>query len=288
MTLRWKLVNLSSSNIPTQAGSKENVENRCFIAEARKRKTECLCKWFCLRERRAFAERPVCAKRVYFWYVSFNYQQSKSEKRQPSPNNLLQRRCPSAESPAPRRDLSRFMTGHKGTQPFYLNLFWESCLLDVDFQQPLPSEKNIHGRCFTSNANGTNLNPPYTPYLWLVSYIFTAIYTILQKNVYERGCALYWLLLGLFLTCVLEKRAENGPSRKAGSEKGQRGNKSRSPETAAPPDKSSFRTNFNVTPNNFYPAAVKGASQLISSPFCFLCLNENYSLSFHWRGWRAP
>lgn len=160
MTLRWKLVNLSSSSTSTQAGSKENVENRCFKAEARKRKTKCLCKWFCLCERCAFAERLVCAKRVYFWYVSFNYQQSKSETRQPSPNNLLQRRCPSDKSPAPQCDLSCFMAGHKGTQPFYSNLFWKNCLLDVDFQQPLPSEKNIHGWEFNSNANKINLNPP--------------------------------------------------------------------------------------------------------------------------------
>lgn len=56
---------------------------------------------FCLCEQCAFAERLVCAKRVYFWHVSFNYQHSKSEKRQPCPRKLLQRRCPSAESPAP-------------------------------------------------------------------------------------------------------------------------------------------------------------------------------------------
>lgn len=113
-----------------------------------------------LCEQCAFAESLMCAKSVYFWYVSFNYQQSKSEKRQPSPNNLLQRRCPSAESPAPWDDLPSFMAGHKGTQPFYLNLFWENCLLDAGFQQPLPSEKNIHGWCFTSNANRIKSNPP--------------------------------------------------------------------------------------------------------------------------------
>lgn len=179
MTLRWKLVNLSSSNTSTQAGSKENVENRCFIAEVRKRKTKHLWKWFCLCEQCAFAERLVCAKRVYFWYVSFDYQQSKSEQRQPSPSILLQRRCPSAESPASWCDLSCFMTGHKGTRPFYLNLFWENCWLDVDFQQPLPSEKNIHGRCFTLNANRINLNP-HTLYIsdlfHTYSWPFTSFY----------------------------------------------------------------------------------------------------------------
>lgn len=179
MTLRWKLANLSSSNTSTQAGSKENVENRCFIAEARERKTKRLCKWFCLCERCASAGRLGCAKRVYFWYVSFNYQQSKSETRQPSPTNLLQRRCPSDKRLAPQCDLSCSMAGHKGTQPFYLNLLWKNCSLGVDFQQPLPSEKDIHSREVTSNANRINLNPPYTIYLWLVSYIFVAIYIIL-------------------------------------------------------------------------------------------------------------
>lgn len=116
--LKWKLVNLSSSNISIPAGSKEKVENRCFIAGARKRETKCLCKLFCLCEQCAFAESLVCAKRIYFWCVSFNYQQSKSEKRQPCPNNLLQRRCPSAESPAPSVTFPAFWLGIRAHSHF--------------------------------------------------------------------------------------------------------------------------------------------------------------------------
>lgn len=163
MTLRWKLVNLSSSNISTQASSRENVENRCFIAEARKEGNKMPLQMI-LCEQRAFAERLVCAKRGHFGYVSLDYHQARSEKWQPSPNNLLQRRCPSAESPAPQCDLSCFMTGHKGSTAIYSNLFWNKCLLGVVFQQPLPSEKNIHGWWFPSNAKGISLNP-FTFYL---------------------------------------------------------------------------------------------------------------------------
>lgn len=151
-------------------------------------KTKCLCKWFCLCEWCAFAERLVCAKRVYFWYVSFNYQQSKSEKRQPSPNNLFQRSCPSDQSPVPQCDLSCFMTGHKGTEPFYLNSLRENRLLDADFQQPLPSTENIHSQYFTLNAK---FEPLYTLYLIPVWCIFTAIYITLQKNAREEESTSY-------------------------------------------------------------------------------------------------
>lgn len=53
---------------------------------------------------------------------------------QPPPKEM-----PISQKPWSQRDLSCFLTGHKGTWAFYLNFFWENCLLDVDFQQALPS-----------------------------------------------------------------------------------------------------------------------------------------------------
>lgn len=154
---------------------------------------------------------------------------------------------PISRKPCSQRDLSCFLAGHKGTWPFYLNFFWENCLLDVDFQQPLPSEKNIHGWCFTWNQfdNGINLNSTLSP---LVSYIFKAIYIISQKTVYEWGChCMDCCWVNSWHVCYTRKQ---DPRRgKAGKNRSSRARQS------------SFGTSSSVIPHGFCQAAPESASQ---------------------------
>lgn len=157
---------------------------------------------------------------------------------------------PISWKPCSQRDLSCFLTGHKGTQPFYLNFFWENCLLDVDFQQPLPSEKNIHGWCFTWNANRIKLNSLHS-----ISSCFMHIqgtYIILEKTVYGWACTVAGLI-----PCVLQKKAGADPSRWAGSQKKQGWTKIAVPGAR----QSSFGTSSNIIPDNFCQAAPESASQ---------------------------
>lgn len=48
---------------------------------------------------------------------------------------------------------------------------------------------------------------------------------------------------------------------------------------------SSFGTSCNVMPHHFYQEATKSNSEPVHPlAICFLYLNKNYSLSFHWCG----
>lgn len=54
----------------------------------------------------------------------------------------LPKELPIRAEPCSLGDLCCFMAGQEGTEPFHLNSFGEKRLLDVDFQQPLPSKRN--------------------------------------------------------------------------------------------------------------------------------------------------
>lgn len=79
-----------------------------------------------------------------------------------------------------------------------------------------------------------------------------AVCIISQKNVFEWGSTFQWLLLGLSLTCTLEKKAENSPKRSNAGRK-----KTTQPGAHRTARQSTPSTSFSIKPNIFYQAPSK-------------------------------